>query len=56
MMKKKIILGWSRDQKGKVVNRHPVKSVNCLTTFTGGSFGTAVQYVLECDYEETDNN
>lgn len=26
-----IVLGWSRDNKGKVVNRHPVEVANCIT-------------------------
>lgn len=27
----KIVLGWSRDEKGKIVNRHPVDCANCIT-------------------------
>lgn len=27
----KIVLGWSRDKKGKIVNRHPVDCANCVT-------------------------
>lgn len=27
----KIVLGWSRDEKGKIVNRHPVDCANCVT-------------------------
>ena len=27
-----IVLGWSRDSKGKVVNRHPVKVANAVTS------------------------
>lgn len=26
-----IVLGWSRDEKGKIVNRHPVDCANCIT-------------------------
>lgn len=27
----KVVLGWTRDSKGKVVNRHPVEVANCVT-------------------------
>ena len=27
----KVVLGWSRDEKGRVIDRHPVEVANCVT-------------------------
>lgn len=31
IVKEQIVYGWTRDNKGKVVNRHPVNIANCVT-------------------------
>jgi len=31
------VLGWTRDSKGKVVNRHPVEVANCVTAAKRGN-------------------
>lgn len=50
----RLIIGWVRDHKGKILLRYPRKTMNCITTFSGGGFGNTTPYVLE--YEETENN
>lgn len=39
-----VVLGWSRDRKGKVVNRHPVKVANAVTS---GKRENTQNYVVE---------
>jgi DNA (cytosine-5)-methyltransferase 1 len=39
-----VVLGWSRDSKGKVVDRHPVKVSNCVTA---GKRDNTSNYVVE---------
>lgn len=41
------VLSWSRDEKGKVVDRHPTDICNTITVFAGGGYGTTTPYVLE---------
>lgn len=40
----KTILSWTRDERGKVTNRHPSDICNALTAKTGG---TTTHYVME---------
>ncbi len=40
------ILGYTRDEKGKVVSRHEIKVANTITTSTGGG-GSTDQFVKE---------
>lgn len=47
----KKILGYSRDSKGFVYDRHVNEIANTIHTFTGGGW-TTDQFVLE--YEESD--
>lgn len=46
----RLIIGWVRDHKGKILYRYPRKTMNCITTFSGGGFGNTTPYILE--YEE----
>lgn len=49
----KLMLGWSRDSKGKVRDRHPVRVSNAITTFCGGGrsgedgMGNTTPYILD---------
>lgn len=51
-MKKYKIVSWSRDKKGKVINRNFRDICNALTTFSGNG-GTACIWVLV--YEDREN-
>ena len=46
----RLIIGWVRDHKGKILYRYPRKTMNCITTFSGGGFGNTTPYILE--YED----
>lgn len=49
----KTIIGWSRDSHGNVTDRHPMRTSNAITTFSGGGrkgndgMGNTTPYVQE---------
>lgn len=48
---KHVMLGYTRDSKGKVTNHHELSAANTITTFSGGQWTTA-SYVLELREKE----
>lgn len=46
-MKEPIVLGWTRDEKGNVVDRHPVDVANAVTA---GKRGNTQNYVVNPNY------
>lgn len=43
----KTVLSWSRDEKGRVINRHPTDICNAITGFAGGGYGNTTPYVMQ---------
>lgn len=46
----------NRDKKGKVVKRNLNPYVNCIHTLTGSARDNMEVYVMEVEYEETENH
>lgn len=44
--KRKVLLGYSRDGKGHIVNHHEITASNTLTTVTGSCWSTDI-YIVE---------
>ena len=40
-----IVLGHSRDEKGKLMNLHPLAVAHCVHTWMGGAVTTAMKVV-----------
>lgn len=46
----------NRDKKGKVVKRNLNPYVNCIHTLTGSARDNMEVYVMEVEYEETEDH
>ena len=59
-MSMRTVLGWSRDKKGKIRNRHPSDICNAITSMCAGGhsgedgLGNTTPYILEV-YEQSNN-
>ena len=51
-MKKYKIVSWSRDKKGKVINRNFKDICNALTTFSGNGGTTCIWLLVYEDRED----